>query len=116
MLSSALSIFPHSAQRKSKTPYEVSGATFALTPDGLPLAGKVPHMPGLFIAAAIWITHAAGTARLVADLVAGTATKEADVKILDAFAPMRFEGQDAAVLKKRALATYNDIHNKVSYL
>lgn len=77
----------------------------------MPLAGVVPQVPGLYIAAAVWITHAAGVARLVADMVAGNSLRAEDEALRKAFDPMRFRGIHAG-LKKRALGTYNDIYNK----
>ena len=85
---------------------------FSITPDSLPFAGAVPMVSGLFVAAAVWITHGAGVARLVADLVLGKSQGEDDQAILKAFDVMRFAGQDPKVLKARALRTYNDIYNK----
>jgi hypothetical protein len=66
----------------------------------------------LFIAAAIWITHAAGVARLVADLVSRVKLGQSDMRILEAFSPLRFEGQDPEILKSQALGTYNNIYNQ----
>ena len=111
ILASALSVFVNAAQRDSKTPYKALNAMFSVTPDGLPFAGGIPQSPGLFAAVAIWVTHAAGVARLVADLVSGEKLGESDIKFLDAFSPLRFEGQDPDILKSRALGTYNDIYN-----
>ena len=42
---------------------------FAVTPEKLPLAGKLGGVDGLWIAAAVWVTHGAGTAKIVADLI-----------------------------------------------
>ena len=114
VLASALSVFENPVQRNSKTPYKTLNAMFSVTPDGLPFAGAIPQCPGLFIAAAIWITHAAGVARLVADLVSGVKLGQSDMRILEAFNPLRFEGQDPERLKLQALGTYNDIYNQTT--
>ncbi|KAH7400424.1 N,N-dimethylglycine oxidase [Cadophora sp. MPI-SDFR-AT-0126] len=112
ILDSALSIFTNPTQRQSKTPYQGFNSMFSITPDSLPFAGAVPQIPGLYVAAAVWITHAAGVARLVADLVSGKDLGEKDLETLKAFDVLRFAGQDSNVLKRRALVTYNDIYNK----
>ncbi|KAK0108652.1 hypothetical protein ONS95_003445 [Cadophora gregata] len=112
ILDTALSIFPDQAQRQSKTPYKGFNSMFSITPDSLPFAGAVPHIPGLYVAAAVWITHGAGVARLVADLVSGKPLADEDRDVLKAFDVMRFAGQEPKVLETRALATYNDIYNK----
>jgi glycine/D-amino acid oxidase-like deaminating enzyme len=112
VIDSALSVFPNGADSESKSPYRAFHAAFSVTPDNLPLAGAVPQVPGLFLAAAIWITQAAGVARLVADIVSEKLLLERDVELKDAFNPMRFEGQDQEGLNVRALATYNNIYNK----
>ncbi|KAH7364854.1 N,N-dimethylglycine oxidase [Rhexocercosporidium sp. MPI-PUGE-AT-0058] len=109
---SALSVFPHAAQRNSKTPYKGFNAIFSVTPDSMPFAGAVPDIRGLYVAAAVWITHGAGVGRLVADLVLGKKLAEEDLESLKAFDVMRFAGKDSEALKRRALATYNDIYNK----
>lgn len=96
---------------------------FALTPDNLPLAGPVKTWPGLWVAAAVWVTHAAGTAKMVADMlvreVEGTAAARADeggdgdgdgdAALERALDPERFAGQDPKELRTRALNWYSDI-------
>ena len=114
ILASALSVFPNAAQRGSKIPYKEQNAMFSVTPDGLPFAGAIAQSPGLFIAAAIWITHAAGVARLVADLVSRVKLGQSDMRILEAFNPLRFGGQDPERLKSQALGTYNNIYNQTT--
>ncbi|KAH6704066.1 N,N-dimethylglycine oxidase [Leptodontidium sp. MPI-SDFR-AT-0119] len=108
----ALSVFPNADQRESKTPYKGFNAMFSVTPDSMPFAGAVPQIPGLYVAAAVWITHAAGVGRMVADLVLGNKLPQEDLETLKAFDVMRFAGDDDEVLKRRALVTYNDIYNK----
>ncbi len=94
---------------------------FAVTPDNLPLAGWIlgrmdPWQKGslagridgeanLWVCAAVWLTHAAGTARMLAKQIAG---EELDGGRLD---PNRFSGQGIAKLQAQALERYNDIYN-----
>lgn len=84
---------------------------FAVTPDNLPLVGRVPDVEGLWLCAAIWVTTAAGTARLLATEVLG-AGEVGDEVLLDALRPGRFEGVQAGELVGRAVERYNDIYNR----
>lgn len=46
----------------------------SFTPDGAPLVGQSPNLEGFFVAEAVWVTHSAGVARAVAELLTtGTA-------------------------------------------
>jgi dimethylglycine oxidase len=42
---------------------------FSFTPDGGPLIGECPDVAGFWIAEAVWVTHSAGVARAVAQLL-----------------------------------------------
>jgi glycine cleavage system aminomethyltransferase T/glycine/D-amino acid oxidase-like deaminating enzyme len=42
---------------------------FSFTPDGGPLIGESPDLGGFWIAEAVWVTHSAGVARAVAQLL-----------------------------------------------
>jgi dimethylglycine oxidase len=42
---------------------------FSFTPDGGPLIGESPDVAGFWIAEAVWVTHSAGVARAVAELL-----------------------------------------------
>lgn len=42
---------------------------FSFTPDGGPLIGEAPDLAGFWIAEAVWVTHSAGVARAVAQLL-----------------------------------------------
>jgi glycine cleavage system aminomethyltransferase T len=56
---------------------------FSFTPDGLPLLGPHPDVAGLWLAEAIWITHAGGAGRAIAEwMVNGVSAldaREADI-------------------------------------
>jgi glycine cleavage system aminomethyltransferase T/glycine/D-amino acid oxidase-like deaminating enzyme len=41
----------------------------SFTPDGAPVVGMAPNLHGFFVAEAIWVTHSAGVARAVAQLL-----------------------------------------------
>ena len=42
---------------------------FSFTPDGAPLVGQSPDVDGFYLAEAVWVTHSAGIARAVAQLL-----------------------------------------------
>lgn len=42
---------------------------FSFTPDGGPLVGESPDLAGFFLAEAVWVTHSAGVARAIAQLL-----------------------------------------------
>jgi glycine cleavage system aminomethyltransferase T len=54
--------------RSSKIDNGFNGV-FSFTPDGGPLIGESPEVAGFWIAEAVWVTHSAGVARAVAQLL-----------------------------------------------
>ncbi|NKX56852.1 GcvT family protein [Arthrobacter mobilis] len=42
---------------------------FSFTPDGGPLVGATPGLDGFYLAEAVWVTHSAGVAKAVAELL-----------------------------------------------
>ncbi|HLU73009.1 MAG TPA: FAD-dependent oxidoreductase [Nonomuraea sp.] len=42
---------------------------FSFTPDGFPLIGEAPHLDGFWLAEAVWVTHSAGVAKALAELL-----------------------------------------------
>jgi glycine cleavage system aminomethyltransferase T len=55
---------------------------FSFTPDAQSLVGEAPDVKGLWVAEAVWVTHAAGVGRAVAELML-TGTCELDLRELD---------------------------------
>ncbi|CAI7615084.1 unnamed protein product [Penicillium bialowiezense] len=87
---------------------------FSVTPDNLPLAGKLPDVSNLWLCAAIWVTTAAGTAKLISREIlreAGASEPEDEV-LLKALDPARFQGTELDTLTVQALGKYNDIYNR----
>lgn len=80
---------------------------FAMTPDNLPLVGPIPSVRGLFMAASVWVTQAAGAARFLTKVMEGQTVDERARKALD---PERFRGQEWEKLKEISLSGYNDIY------
>jgi glycine/D-amino acid oxidase-like deaminating enzyme len=85
-------------------PEERVNAVFAVTADNLPLLGPVVQLPGVWSAQGIWVTHAAGAAKLLA---AAITDGDALPPELD---PGRFAGRDAEELRAAALRLYRDIY------
>lgn len=42
---------------------------FSFTPDGGPIVGQAPNLDGFYVAEAVWVTHSAGVARAVAEVL-----------------------------------------------
>jgi len=89
------------------TPEQRLNGVFAMTADNLPLVGPVEAVAGLWIAAALWVTHAAGAAHALTQQMIGAPP---DIAGLDALNPGRFTGQPADELTDRALRLYRDIY------
>lgn len=56
---------------------------FSFTPDGNPLVGESLQLKGLWLAEAVWVTHAAGVGRVVAELMSDE-VPSVDLRELDA--------------------------------
>lgn len=80
---------------------------FAMTPDNMPFLGPLPGMHGVWVVAAIWITHAVGAANALVGLMTDGDTGVDDVAALH---PDRFAGQNHSDLERRALRLYRDIY------
>lgn len=88
---------------------------FSVTPDNLPLAGRVSDVCNLWLCAAIWVTTAAGTAKLISrEVLRGGegGISAGDEELLRALDPARFQGVENEVLAAQALERYNNIYNK----
>ncbi|MBA2537278.1 MAG: FAD-dependent oxidoreductase, partial [Actinobacteria bacterium] len=88
---------------------EAMNAMFSFTPDGMPLLGESEEVAGFWLAEAIWITHAAGAGKVVAEWIAKGAPsldlRECDVR--------RFEAHVAspAYLRRRAAQQYDEVYD-----
>ncbi|KAK6008095.1 hypothetical protein QM012_004909 [Aureobasidium pullulans] len=87
---------------------EKVAGVFSVTPDNMPLLGSVAGVNGLWMAVAVWVTHAAGCARLLEKMMLGEVYDEEIARDLD---PARFAGVNADELEQTALKQYNDIYN-----
>jgi glycine cleavage system aminomethyltransferase T/glycine/D-amino acid oxidase-like deaminating enzyme len=66
-LSAAAELLP--ALRGADLPYRINGL-FSFTADGFPLIGEAAEVRGLWVAEAVWITHAGGVGQAVAEWMA----------------------------------------------
>ncbi|BCS19849.1 NAD(P)/FAD-dependent oxidoreductase [Aspergillus puulaauensis] len=81
---------------------------FSMTPDNMPLVGEVPEVKGLYMAAGVWVTHAAGSARFLTSILKD---EEVDVALQRALDPTRFRGRDMESLQRESLNCYNSIYS-----
>ncbi|KAL4738177.1 FAD dependent oxidoreductase [Aspergillus similis] len=104
MLQRALKVIPEKTNLVVREKYN---GIFSMTPDNLPLVGEIPAAKGLYIAAAVWITHAAGSAKFLTKLLRGETVDPVVQKALD---PTRFKGRDMESLERESLHCYNSIY------
>ncbi|MGW3010680.1 NAD(P)/FAD-dependent oxidoreductase [Streptomyces sp. NPDC001219] len=95
------------AFREAAPGRRLNGA-FALTPDELPLVGPVTAVPGLWVAEASWVTHAAGVGRQLAAMLLETGRTVVDPARL---APGRFDHWSDGTVRETALGHYQGIYD-----
>ncbi|KAE8400900.1 FAD dependent oxidoreductase [Aspergillus pseudonomiae] len=88
-------------------PRERFNGIFSMTPDNMPLVGSIPSTEGLYMAAAVWVTHAAGAAKFLAQFLEEQPVDDVIRRALD---PSRFQGRDMATLTQKSLNGYNNIY------
>jgi len=103
-IESALSLLP--AQSRFDPSFSLNGL-FSMTADNLPLLGPC-RIGGLWLAEALWVTHAAGAAKVLAEMMVDAPPSIAG---LEAMLPDRFAGQELGKLERRALDLYRDIYS-----
>lgn len=86
------------------TPERRVNGVFAMTPDNLPFVGRHPDAGDVWIAQALWVTHAAGAAGLLAAAMTGEQELPRELDVT------RFDGADPATLRGSALRLYRDIY------
>ena len=80
---------------------------FSMTPDGGPLLGEIDEVAGLFLAEAVWVTHAGGVGRSAAQMLTGNTLTQAVSK----FDANRFSSYDIHQISEDALSLYNNIYH-----
>ncbi|MBV9077763.1 MAG: FAD-binding oxidoreductase [Methylobacteriaceae bacterium] len=93
------------ALREAPVAHRLNGI-FSITPDGGPLLGPVLERPGLWLAEAVWVTHAGGVGAALAEMMLG---REPAID-LSGFGLGRFAGQREEASRAASLALYNDIY------
>ncbi|MFI6325820.1 FAD-dependent oxidoreductase [Nonomuraea sp. NPDC050556] len=77
------------ALRESKYEEGINGI-FSFTSDGFPLIGQAPQLDGFWVAEAVWVTHSAGVARALAEvLVDGQSSFDLHECELNRFEPVQ---------------------------
>ena len=81
---------------------------FAFTPDGYPLIGEHPELPGFWVAESVWVTHSAGVGRVVAEtLVDGAPSIDASPADLSRF---EWPELERAAFEARCDDSYRDVY------
>ncbi|KAL2864500.1 NAD(P)/FAD-dependent oxidoreductase [Aspergillus lucknowensis] len=104
-LDRALRLIP---EKTKLVPREKFNGIFSMTPDNMPLVGEIPNVKGLYVAAGVWVTHAAGSARFLASMLKG---ETVDVTVRKALDPARFQGREMGSLVRESLNCYNSIYS-----
>ncbi|KAM0205822.1 hypothetical protein ACHAQI_008825 [Fusarium lateritium] len=105
----ATGLLPPAAAEEFRDGRSFNGV-FSMTPDNMPLAGKVDSIEGLYMAVAVWITHSVGVVKFLVSVMDG---ETVDNQTREALDPERFRGQDSVELEKRSLSGYNSIYKTV---
>ena len=88
---------------------EAINGMFSFSPDGFPLLGESDRLRGFWVAEGIWITHAAGAARAVAQLMT-SGTSDLDLHESDLH---RFEAHAATLpyIRERGAQQYREVYD-----
>ncbi|TDD30470.1 FAD-dependent oxidoreductase [Kribbella turkmenica] len=73
-------LLPPAAETKIE---EGINGIFSFTPDGMPLLGESPEVPGFWVAEAVWVTHSAGVGRAMAEWLANGYSESFDLHECD---------------------------------
>ena len=84
---------------------------FSFTPDGMPLLGESPQVRGFWLAEAVWITHAGGVGKSVAEwVVDGSPSSDLRECDISRFHP---HAQSRSYVKVRAAQQYREVYDIV---
>jgi glycine cleavage system aminomethyltransferase T/glycine/D-amino acid oxidase-like deaminating enzyme len=88
---------------------EAINGMFSFSPDGFPLLGESDRLRGFWVAEGIWITHAAGAARAIAQVMT-TGTSDLDLHECDL---NRFEAHAATLpyIRERGAQQYREVYD-----
>jgi glycine cleavage system aminomethyltransferase T/glycine/D-amino acid oxidase-like deaminating enzyme len=84
---------------------------FSFTPDGFPVMGPSPRVRGAWVAEAVWVTHAGGVGRVMADWITdgepGFDVHEMDI---DRFEPVQ---TTRAYVRARGARNYDEVYDLI---
>ena len=84
---------------------------FSFTPDGMPLLGESPQVRGFWLAEAVWITHAGGVGKSVAEwMVDGSPSSDLHECDISRFHP---HAQSRSYVSVRAAQQYREVYDVV---
>lgn len=93
---------------KDKPVVDAFNGMFSFTPDGMPIVGPHPEVEGLWLGEAVWVTHAGGVGRALAEWMTSGAPsldlREADVSRFHTYALTR------SYVRARGPETYKNTH------
>lgn len=102
----AMELLP--ALRDVELTYRINGM-FSFTPDGFPLIGEAQDVRGLWVAEAVWITHAGGVGKVAAEWIAEGAPsidlRECDLNRFPSHARTR------SYIKARVAQQYREVYD-----
>ncbi|MEZ0069728.1 glycine cleavage system aminomethyltransferase T/glycine/D-amino acid oxidase-like deaminating enzyme [Streptacidiphilus sp. MAP12-20] len=82
---------------------------FSFTPDGFPLLGEAPELRGFWVAEAVWVTHSAGVARVLAQwLVDGEPGTDVHECELNRFDPVQLA---PAYVRRRSCQNFVEVYD-----
>jgi glycine cleavage system aminomethyltransferase T/glycine/D-amino acid oxidase-like deaminating enzyme len=96
------------ALRQVDLTYKINGM-FSFTPDGLPLLGETPDVRGLWVAEAVWVTHAGGVGKVMAEWIAedrpSIDLRECNINRFESYA------HSPAYIKARGAQQYREVYD-----
>jgi len=102
----AIELFP--ALKAVPLAYAINGM-FSFTPDGMPILGEAVDVRGLWVAEAVWITHAGGVGKAVAEwMVDGVPSLDLREADLNRFHP---HAHTRAYLRARGAQQYREVYD-----
>ena len=95
---------------RTSVDYKLSGM-FSFTPDGFPVMGPSPSVRGAWVAEAVWVTHAGGVGRVMADWIThgepGFDVHEMDI---DRFEPVQ---RTRSYVRTRGARNYDEVYDLI---
>jgi glycine cleavage system T protein len=88
--------------------YKINGM-FSFTPDGQPILGEAPNVRGFWVAEAVWVTHAGGVGKAMAEwMVEGTPSLDLRECDINRFHPHAYS---PAYVRARGAQQYREVYD-----